>query len=152
MKQTKKERKQLRESFRHMSPRDKVDYIFTYYKLPIFTACVVLALLISSAWRALTKKDPVLYVAYINVTAGETLDSALTDGYLQYMELDPKKQAMIVYRNLYITEDASVEADRVDRRLTAGCGSHGSGRIQSDVAERFPVCLLRHHGQEPGSP
>jgi hypothetical protein len=109
MKQTKKERKQLRESFRHMSPRDKVDYIFTYYKLPIFTACVVLALLISSVWRALTKKDPVLYVAYINVTAGETLDSALTDGYLQYMELDPKKQEMIVYRNLYITEDASVE-------------------------------------------
>ena len=105
MKRFHKERARLQDSFKQMTPGQKLDYIFAYYKLPLFTACVVVALLISSVWHALTKKETVLYVAYVNVTAGETLDRALTEGYLQYKELDPKKQEMIVYRNLYITED-----------------------------------------------
>ena len=109
MKRSHKEWARLQDSFKQMTPGQKLDYIFAYYKLPLFTACVVVALLISSVWHALTKKETVLYVAYVNVTAGETLDRALTEGYLQYKELDPKKQEMIVYRNLYITEDASVE-------------------------------------------
>ena len=109
MKARDRERQAARESFQKMNLKEKAAYIFTYYKFPLFTACVVILFLISLGWQQITRKEPVLYVAYVNFTAGEDLDQKLTDGYLSYSEMNPNKQEMIVYRDLYITEDASVE-------------------------------------------
>lgn len=104
---TKEEREANRKAFSKMSSSEKVDYIFTYYKLPIFTAVVAVLVLGSTLYRNITKKDVVLYTAYANVVVGETLDEKLTAEYLQYADKNPKREEILVYRDLYISEDAT---------------------------------------------
>ena len=88
-----KQRKSNRDAFRKMDFKERLAYIFEYYKLPMFTACVALIVAVTSTIHSLTKKDPVLYLAYINA----------------YMESNPKKTTVTVYKDLYISDDASVE-------------------------------------------
>ncbi len=102
------ERAAVKKSFQRMNFKEKAAYIATYYRLPLFTAFVVLAVLISSIYRQVTKKEVILYEAYINFVAGETLTGELTDDYLAYTERDPKKTDVLVYADLYIDEDPTI--------------------------------------------
>ena len=72
------ERALRRDAFRKMNAREKLDYIFTYYKLPILLGVIALAVIGSAAHRQLTKKEAVLYAAFINVSVGESLEDTLT--------------------------------------------------------------------------
>jgi len=56
-----------------------------------------------------TKKVPALYTAYANVSFGETLDTQLNEDYLKASGKNLKKQDVYVYRDLYLTEEASGE-------------------------------------------
>lgn len=109
MKRTAKQREAERRAFRHMSKAEKIDHIFTYYKLPIFTVCVVLAIFLQAGIRALTKKETVLYLAYANVSFGDTLHGELTDGYMTYSGTDVKKNEFIEFPDLYLSDEASTE-------------------------------------------
>ncbi|MBR4455986.1 MAG: hypothetical protein IKS32_07155 [Solobacterium sp.] len=105
----KKEKESLKEAFGRMTLKEKAEYIFTYYKLPLFTAAVVLLVLGATAVRELTKKEQVLYLACINLSIGDDLYGTLTDGFIESLERDPKQYGVTVYRELYISEDASQE-------------------------------------------
>ena len=72
------ERALRRDAFRKMNAREKLDYIFTYYKLPILLGVIALAVIGSAVHRQLTKKEAVLYAAFINVSVGESLEDTLT--------------------------------------------------------------------------
>ena len=73
MKLTREERAARKASFRRMRPAEKADYIYTYFKLPIFLGLAALALLCSTVYRQVTQKAAVLYSAHINVAVGDTL-------------------------------------------------------------------------------
>lgn len=104
-----KERAAVRRSFHRMNNKEKAEYILTYYKLPLFTAFVVLAVGISSLVHTLTKKEPVLYTAYVNTVFGEDMMQKMTDDFLEDIGLDLKKNEVLVYADLYIDEDPTVE-------------------------------------------
>ena len=91
-----------------MSPGEKLEYIWEYYKWPILLTMLVLGILIWAAQRELTKKEPVLYLALVNVTVGEDLEQALTTGYLTASDKNPRRQEVYVYRDLYLSDDADV--------------------------------------------
>jgi hypothetical protein len=91
-----------------MSPGKKLEYIWEYYKWPILLTMLVLGILIWAAQRELTKKEPVLYLALVNVTVGEDLEQALTTGYLTASDKNPRRQEVYVYRDLYLSDDADV--------------------------------------------
>lgn len=101
-----------REAFKAMTPGQKLSYIYEYYKLPLFTACVVLAVCAWTVIHAVTKKNPVLYLAYTNFAAGEELNEELTSGFLDYKGYDKKKNEVTVYSGLVLEEDASAEDHR----------------------------------------
>ena len=103
------ERAAVRKSYYKMNKKEKFEYILMYYKLPIFTAFVVLAVGISSLVHTLTKKEPVLYAAYVNIVLGEDMSQRLTDDFLNDIGLDLKKNEVLVYKDLYIDEDPSAE-------------------------------------------
>ena len=109
MKLSEKEKKGNREAFAKMSLGEKISYLFTYYKFPFFTGVIAVLFLIVTGVHELTKKEQVFYLACVNTAFGDTLNSELTDGFLKYLELDPKKTEVIEYRDLYISEDASAE-------------------------------------------
>ena len=107
MKLTSQEKAAHKAAFRAMSPAKKAEHIFTYYKWPIILSLLALIVLGSTLHRQLTKKDPVLYLALVNVSAGEELEERLTEGYLDAAGLDAQKCEVYVYPDLYLSEDSS---------------------------------------------
>ena len=108
MKLTKQQKAAHRAAFRAMSPGEKLEYIWEDYKWPILVTMLVLGIIIWAAQRELTKKEPVLYLALVNVTVGEDLEQALTTGYLTASDKNPRRQEVYVYRDLYLSDDADV--------------------------------------------
>lgn len=109
MKRTPQERAALRASFQKMSLAGKADYIYSYYKLPIALGVIVLLFLCYTAYRQLTKKEVVLYSAYINVSIGDDLDAQLNEEFISASGADPAKAEMSLYRGLYLSDNPSPE-------------------------------------------
>ena len=103
------ERAAVRKSYYKMNKKEKAEYILTYYKLPLLTAFVVLAVGITSLVHTLTKKEPVLYTAYVNTVFGEDMTLKMTDDFLNDIGLDLKRNEVLVYKDLYIDEDPTLE-------------------------------------------
>ena len=108
MKLPEKEKAAYQAAFRKMSPAEKIDHIYTYYKWPIFLALAALIVLGSVLQRQLTKKEVVLYLASVNVAEGEDLAERLSDGFLDSIGANPKRQEIYWYQALYLSEDADV--------------------------------------------
>ena len=106
MKLPEQEKAAYRAAFRRMSPAKKVEHIYTYYKWPILLGLIALIVLGSVLHRQLTKKEPVLYLAFANVSVGEDLENGLTDGFLRFLGADAKKQEVYLYRDLYLSDNA----------------------------------------------
>ena len=105
MKLSEKEKAALRAAFRDMSPRDRLDYIYTYYKWPILLGLIALIILSSAVYRRVTQKEPLVYVAVANVAMGDELETELTAGYLDFRGADPRKQEVFFYKDLYLSDD-----------------------------------------------
>ena len=106
MKLSKQEKAARRAAFQAMTPAKKAEHIFTYYKWPILLGLLALIVLGSVLHRQLTKKEPVLYLAFANVAVGEDLESGLTDGFLRFLGADAKKQEVYLYSDLYLSDNA----------------------------------------------
>jgi len=109
MKLTGKEHAARRAAFHGMSLAEKADYIYTYYKLPILMGLTALLFVCFSVYQQLTKKEVLLYSAYINVSVGDDLDARLSEGFVSASGADPKKAEVSVYRGLYLSDDPSPE-------------------------------------------
>lgn len=110
MRLTREDRAARKDSFRRMSPGEKADYLYTYFKLPIFLGLAALALLCSAVYRQLTKKTVVLYSAHINVAVGDTLESYLNTDFISSIGENPQKAEVGLYRGLYLS-DAPAQED-----------------------------------------
>ena len=108
MKLSEQEKAANKAAFRKMSPAEKLDHIYTYYKWPIFLALAALIVLGSVLQRQLTKKEIVLYLASVNVSEGEDLQAGLSDGFLDSIGANPRRQEIYWYQALYLSEDADV--------------------------------------------
>ena len=108
MKLTDQEKAAQKAAFRAMSPAKKLDHLYTYYKWPILLALAVLIVLGSVLSRELTRKEPVLYLALVNVSVGPDTEDALTDGFLSAIQADARRREVYLYRDLYLSDDADV--------------------------------------------
>ena len=109
MKLTPAERTVRKEAFRKMTEREKIDHIYTYYKWPILLGIVAMVILCSTIYRMVTRKDVVLYTAYVNVAVGADLESVLHEEYLNTAGMDTQKSQVFFYRDLYLSNDPSAE-------------------------------------------
>lgn len=105
MKLSAEEKQERRLLFSQMTPAEKTDYIFTYYKLPIFLAIIAVVILISTIVRIVTHKNMVLYTAGINVVMGEEMEKALSAGFITAYGYNPAKQDVYLYENLYLSDN-----------------------------------------------
>ena len=109
MKLSEQERAVIRESFQTMTLVQKLDYIFEYYKPALLAVAIALIILSSVAYRTITHKDVLLYTAYANIAVGDTLDTALNEGFVRATGDNPRKNEVYLYRGLYLSQDASQE-------------------------------------------
>ncbi len=110
MKLTPQERAHNRAAFREMSPAQRREYIFTYYKPQLLLAAAVLLALVLLLRSALTRRDTVLCAALVNISIGSDLEQSLTTDYLLSRQLSPKRCAVELYKSLALTDDPSSEA------------------------------------------
>ena len=105
MKLSPEERRHRREVFTSLTPAKKLEHIWLYYKAPILLTILALGILLSGVYRAATKKEPVVYLAYLNVSVGEDMEARLTEDYLTCRGLNPKRAEVRLYRNLYLSDN-----------------------------------------------
>lgn len=98
------EREAHRQAFRSMSLAEKAEYVLAYYKLPIVLALIALVAAGSVLRYQLTHKDPLLYLAYVNVAIPEERDESLAGELLARLEGNPASQEIYRYRDLYVSE------------------------------------------------
>ena len=109
MRVTDAERAENREALAAMSLPQKLEYVFQYYKFPLVLVLIAAVALGSVLHYRLTHKDALLYVAYANVSVGDDLDAALSEGYARAVGADPGKSEVKLYRSLYLSQDATVQ-------------------------------------------
>lgn len=97
----------LKESFRKMDTPHKIEYIYTYYKWFILLGLIALVILGNTIYRQVTKKAVPLYVGFANVVVGPELEQTLTLDFLEQQGLNPKKNEVLVYTGLYLSNDPS---------------------------------------------
>ena len=109
MKLSAQERAAWKAAFRQMSLAEKLAYILSYYKLPLVLGLIAVVVLASVVSHTLTRKENLLYVAYVNVSAGDNLNALLSDGFVAYAGADPKKNRVYTYTGLYLSENPAPE-------------------------------------------
>lgn len=104
-----KDQQRSRELFSQLNPREKLGHIWLYFKWYILLGIAAVAILVSSVYTLVTAKEPVLYVGYLNVAVGEDLEARLSADFLDAQGLDPEKNEILFYRDLYLSSDPSAE-------------------------------------------
>lgn len=93
--------------FKELTLKSKIQYLFDYYKLPFVILCILIYVVSYILYGHFTKKNNVLYLAFANVTIGDTLSDQILDDYLSYRELDDGKNEIYPYKDLYLNTDPS---------------------------------------------
>ena len=105
MRENAEERASRWAAFRRMRTAEKLDYLFSYYKLPLFLFLLLAYILCYGAYRQVTRKEALLYVALVNVEVGAETEEALSEGFLRFFGKNSRKNEVYLYRSLYLTED-----------------------------------------------
>lgn len=92
--------------FKSMNQKEKIQYIWDYYKLPLCLSLVLFVILISFIHRQLTKKDIYLYTAAVGVTLGDDTKEKLNENFFKKTEKNPAKNQIYFYENLLLTNEA----------------------------------------------
>lgn len=112
MQRSKEEKAAVREQFRQLPFRQKAEHIFIYYKWYIILGVILLAILGSVFHRVLTKKERILYLGLANVSIGSDLEREFSTGFLEELGLDTGKTEVLLYRDLYFSDNAEGEAHK----------------------------------------
>jgi len=94
-----------RDTWRELKGSAKLQYIWDYYKLPLFLAAVCIYAAFYLVWRNVTAEHPQLYLAYVNLEVGETLDQSLTEGFITRLQPKEKRSSVKVMRGLALTDN-----------------------------------------------
>lgn len=98
------DRQRNRELFRQMSPREKWSHIWTYYKAAFLLGAILLAILVSVVFTFLTRKEPVMYMAYTNIQMSPQSEQALWGDYLIDRGYDTRETEVYTHGNLYLAD------------------------------------------------
>ena len=92
--------KEKNTSFKKLSAKQKLQYVWDYYKIHIIVTVVLICAIFSIIKTIKASNSADLYVAYVNVAVDEDMTNALED-----------QSGLIIssYRDLLITEDPSSE-------------------------------------------
>lgn len=85
--------------------KQKIQYIWDYYKLPIAVCLILLYIIGYTAYGHFSKKEVLLYAGLVNVSAGGQLTDGLSGGFLDFLDADASKTELKLYTGLYLTDD-----------------------------------------------
>ena len=141
MKLSKQEKAARKAAFRAMSPGKKLEHIRTYYRWPILLGLAVLIVLGSVVRRELTKKEPIVYLALVNVSVGTDTERALTEGFLEADGADARRKEVYLYRDLYLSDNA----DTLNHEYAYASQMKVMGAVQT---QKLDLVLMNREGYD----
>lgn len=130
-----------RDTLRSLHGRKKWEHIWAYYKLPIAIVLIVVYILGYAAYRHVTKKEDVLYLGLVNITAGSDLTEQLTTGFAEAQGLTKKQQVDLrtLDASFHALSDLNAGGTVLDISDTPFVRQAGfSGRVYLGVMQNAP--------------
>lgn len=94
---------------RNLHGKDKLQYLFDYYKLPFVLICIALYIILYALHAHFTQKEERLYLGFTNVTFSESMSEQLLTDYMQYRDFNVRKEELYSYHDLYLSKTPSDE-------------------------------------------
>lgn len=103
-------------TFRDLSPKKKLEHIWTYYRFPILAAVVGLILLISLLGTFFNREDALLDVIMVDSDANAHGDTAAFDAFLESCGIPPREGAVSLNTNIsFYSEEEMALLSETDR-------------------------------------
>ncbi len=127
------------EKFKDMSAKQKLSYIWYYYKVPIVLLFVLMFIVTDFIHGRLTAKPTVFRLAMIGSNATELMEDTLMDGFYHYCPgFDPDKEQMILDAGFDLN-DPGIGAYTAGTKLLA---EYGAGNIDATIADKADITFL----------
>lgn len=103
-----------KEKLRDMTFKDKLAYLYEYYKIHAAVAVAAIALIIYFIYEITTPDiNPAFYAAIINSAVDPTkLDEYSTD-FSEYLQLNPKRESVDLNDTFYMTNDSMTNSSQI---------------------------------------
>lgn len=96
-------REAAREAWKNLKGRplkEKLDHIWSYYRIPIIIGIVCIAVVCSLIFSSLGAKDTALYGYCLNVSANTEAVDAMTQAFMEQAGIDPQTQEVLLFSDL----------------------------------------------------
>lgn len=100
----------MRDRFAQMTRRQKLQYIFDYYKVQIALILTAVFLVGYGSFRLITRPNVLVSVGLLNTTLGSSSKSLLTDGYLDTLTERGARDQVKLTGPLFISGDPGSDA------------------------------------------
>lgn len=97
---------QAKHIFKAGTPKEKAEYIWDYYKIPIIVILVLIYLIVNIVHSQLTAKDYVLQGIFLNALAETETVQELEDGFLESYPIDQNKEDIFLDTSIYYLPDS----------------------------------------------
>lgn len=139
----------LRETLHGMDRRQRITYLWDYYKWLFIILIIAGGILIYSLTTVLTRKETVLSVALVNVQADDSILDSLTDQFLQMEPKDFSGGTVKYERNLLISADPENSAQSentgsgTDSRMPyTGSAADGGASYEYSYASQMKLLAM----------
>jgi len=95
------ERINAKKVFQNGTTREKLEYLWDYYKWHFLILILVLSFVISMIYNHATKKEYVLQGYFLNTYSSEDYSTELTEDYLKEFPIDTQKQDILINTSFY---------------------------------------------------
>ncbi len=124
------------EKFKKLNNRQKLQYIWDYYKVPIIIAIILIFAFISFVRNRLEYKPTVFNLVMIDSNVTELIDKSLLDGFSEYCEdFDPDTQQISLH--------ADYDSSTFDQGLYSGrqkiLAEYNVGSIDATIAPKAVI-------------
>lgn len=85
--------------------KQKTQYIWDYYKLPIVICLIFLYIIGYIAHGHFSQKEVLLYTGLVNVSASDQLTDKLSRGFPDSLDINTSKTELKLYTGLYLTDN-----------------------------------------------
>lgn len=133
------------ETLRSLHGRKKWEHLWAYYKLPLVLILIALYVIGYISYRNLTRKEDVLYLAMVNVSAGSDLTEQLTDGFVQEQQLTRKQQVNLL-EGLLLSENDSADEQYVYASEMKLLGAISAQRLDIVLMDEKACAALQEEG------
>ena len=145
--------------FKELKGKQKVQFIYDYYKIPILLTLITLLLFFTTLHSVLARKEEILTVALVNVRTPENAEHFLGEAYLQKNGYSTKRRTVTLMDQLLVPSGAAgaVSANHAGLGESSSAGSPAqiSGPYRQSPVQKgrlYRQGLCRNCGQFHPSP